>query len=168
MKEAVTTGEFLPFLETASRYLRTFPGERSSLSYALQVKFLDKYKDFVDDYNKQVNDKAEELRAKHCLKGKDGVFLDKEVKGDNGHVSFQKQFNESGETKFKEELNKFIDELKETKVEDFKPYKVELPSTLHITWYKEFIGFVFDELDEETEMKWYLAQAPEPAKEEKK
>ena len=156
MKESATTSELLPFLESASKYLRVFPKERSTLTWALQIKFLDKYKKFIEDYNKEVNDHREELKSKHCLKEK-GVFVEKEVKLEN-QVVFQKQFSEEGEKKFRSEMDQYLEKKGNELVPDFKPYRAELRPDLHISWYKEFVGFVFEPMNEEQEFAFYMAQ----------
>ncbi len=162
------TKKLLTFLAYAKQYISKFDKERSQLTYALQVKFLNKYKKFQEEIDERLRNKRDELDSIYCIKDKEtGAFSEKEIVI-SGQVIFKKNFTPEGEKKKRIEYDKFEKEIFEEQVIDFSEYIVDIPTRIDITWIDEFTGFVFKEMTDEEKMSWYLSQTEPDKKDLKK
>lgn len=160
-EKQVPYADFEAFYKMANDYIVKFPKERSVLTYALNVKFLDKHKKALTAISAKLQEKRADLDAEHALKDKEtGAFLEQKVSigsGEKAGVVFRKTFDKKGEstvlTEFKDYKKTVDDELYK-----FEPYFVDVPRNIDIKYLKAFTGFVFKPMTEKEEIDWYLAQ----------
>lgn len=154
--------ELKKFLGYAKAYVSRFPSERSQLTFALQNKWIKKYKKFEEDLAENLQEKVEELESKHCIKTETKGFSERDVLVGN-QVIFRKNFTPEGEKAKKSELDEYESELLDKNV-DVEYYTVPVPADMDISWVNEFTGFVFKEMTPEEEEAWYFNQAPKESK----
>lgn len=158
----VTTKTLMRFLRAAEAYVNLNPKERSKVTYALN-KLTKRLETIADRYRKSRADKMEDIQAELCSKDEKGNFLETHVEA-AGQLFFRKKFTKDGDSASKKKIDEAYEKI-DSELVEFEPHIVDVPSDINISFYNEFKGFIFKEMSEGEEEKWYLAQQEEEKKE---
>jgi hypothetical protein len=161
----VPFSRLLEFNNAGYSYLKEFPDERSTVTFALQ-KILKAYKKPLEKTRKKWQDEVDELsedvRVKYCEKDKEtGAFKEKTY-GDGPNLVIRKTYSGDNERK----ANKEIKEINRTLAEKYenepielhKVHIVDIPTSMGIGYVEAFADFIFKSLTEEELQAHYLAQ----------
>lgn len=151
---------FINFREKAKIYKSKYPKERTVLSLAL-TKLIENTEDQEKESKKEWNSIKNKIEVKYASKekeGEDGIPLEYTTIVGNAVVTRYK-FTGSKKILCDEEV-----EIARKNFEDTKKFKIhpiyveEIPKDIDYVFLKAFTGFIFKEMSENEELKWWLAQ----------